>query len=152
MRNLDKRIRKSSWWSVNNCIYALVRPYIVNRISKKIFEGEDDQDVQRDMENEGDFPEQEGLQNNEEDELLQDNLNDEFGEENTSLSKDTKITPRRSKKRKEVFSKEEEQEIEFLKVGIQNLQKEESEGDLLANLIKRKVEKLPSYFCFCETV
>ena len=104
------------------------------------------------MENEGDFPEQEGLQNNEEDELLQDNLNDEFGEENTSLSKDTKITPRRSKKRKEVSSKEEEQEIEFLKVGIQNLQKEKSEGDLLANLIKRKVEKLPSYFCFCETV
>ena len=61
------------------------------------------------MENEGDFPEQEGLQNNEEDELLQVNLNDEFGEENASLSKDTKITPRGSKKRKEVSSKEEEQ-------------------------------------------
>ena len=61
------------------------------------------------MENEGDFPEQEGLQNNEEDELLQVNLNDEFGEENTSLSKDTKITPRGSKKWKEVSSKEEEQ-------------------------------------------
>ena len=30
-------------------------PYIVNRISKKNFEGEDDQDVQSDMENEGIF-------------------------------------------------------------------------------------------------
>ena len=59
--------------------------YIVNRISKKNFEGEDDQDVQSDMENEGDFPEQEALQKNGEDELLQDNLNDEFSEENTSL-------------------------------------------------------------------
>ena len=37
------------------------------------------------METKGDFPEQKGLQKNEEDELLQDNLNDEFGEENTSL-------------------------------------------------------------------
>ena len=53
-------------------------PYIVNRILKKNFEGEDDQDDQNNMENEGDFPEQEGLQKNEEDELLQDNLNDEF--------------------------------------------------------------------------
>ena len=110
----------------------------MNRISKKNFEGEDDQDVQSDMENEGDFPEQEGLQKNEEDELLQDNLNDEFGEENTSLSKGTKIIPRGSKKRKEMSSKEEEQEIEFLKVATQKLQKEESEGDLLANLIKEK--------------
>ena len=118
-------------------------PYIVNRISKKNFEGEDDQDVQSDMENEGDFPEQEGLQKNEEDELLQDNLNDEFGEENTSLSKGTKITPRGSKNGKEMSSKEEEQEIEFLKVATQKLQKEESEGDLLTNLIERKVEKLP---------
>ena len=66
-------------------------PYIVNRISKKNFEGEDEQDVQSDMENEGDFQGQEGLQKNEEDELLQDNLNDESG---------TKITPRGSKKRK----------------------------------------------------
>ena len=66
-------------------------PYIVHRISKKNVEGEDDQDVQSDMENEGDFSEQEGLQKNEEDKLLQDNLNDEFGEENTSLSKGTKI-------------------------------------------------------------
>ena len=110
-------------------------PYIVNRISKKNFEGEDDQDVQSDMENEGDFPEQEGLQKNEEDELLQDNLNDEFGEENTSLSKGTKITPRGSKNGKEMSSKEEEQEIEFLKVAIQKLKKEESERDLQANLI-----------------
>ena len=62
-------------------------PCIVNRISKKNFEGEDDQDVQSDMENEGDSPEQECLQKNEEDELLQDNLNDESGEENTSLQK-----------------------------------------------------------------
>ena len=30
-------------------------PYIVNRISKKNFEGEDDQDVQSDLENEEDF-------------------------------------------------------------------------------------------------
>ena len=52
--------------------------YIVNRISKKNFEGEDDQDVQSDMENEGDFPEQEALQKNEEDELLQGNLNDQL--------------------------------------------------------------------------
>ena len=59
--------------------------YIVNRISKKNFEGEDDQDVQSDMENEGDFPEQEALQKNEEDELLQGNLNDQFIEENTSV-------------------------------------------------------------------
>ena len=84
-------------------------PYVVNRISKKNFEGEDDQDVQSDMEYERDFPEQEGLQKDEEDELLQDNLNDEFGEENTSLSKGTKIIPRGSKKRKEMSSKEEEQ-------------------------------------------
>ena len=96
-------------------------PYIVNRISKKNFEGEDDQDVQSDMENEGDFPEQECLQNNEENELLQDNLNDEFGEENTSLSKGTKITPGESKKRKKMSSKEEEQEIKFLKVVTQKL-------------------------------
>ena len=68
--------------------------YILNRISTKNFEGEDDQDVQSNMENEEDFPEQESLQENEEDELLQDNLNDEFGEENTSLPKGTKITPR----------------------------------------------------------
>ena len=116
--------------------------YIVHRISKKNFEGKDDQDVQSDIENEGDFPEQDGIQKNEEDELLQDNLNDKFVEENTSLSKGTKITPRGSKKQKEMSSKEEEQEIEFLKVATQNLQKEGSEGDLLANLIKRKAEKL----------
>ena len=85
-------------------------PYIVNRISKNNFE-EDDPDVQSDMETERDFPEQEGLQKNEEDELLQDNLNDEFGEENTSLSKGTKITTRGNKKRKEMSSKEKEQEI-----------------------------------------
>ena len=71
------------------------------------------------MENGGDFPEQEGLQKNEEHEILQDTLNDEFGEENTNLSKGTKITPRGSKKRKEMSSKEEEQEIEFSKVAIQ---------------------------------
>ena len=118
-------------------------PYVVNRISKKNFEGEDDKDVQSDMEIEGDFPEQEGLQTNEEDEFLQDNLNDEFGEENTSLSKGTKITCRGTKKLKETFSKEEGQEIEFLKVATQKLQKEKSEEDLLADLIKRKVEKLP---------
>ena len=88
-------------------------PYIVNRISKNNFEGEDDQDVQSDMENEGDFLEQEGLQKNEEDELLQDNLNDEFGEENTSLSKGTKITPRGSKKRKEMSLKEEVKKLIF---------------------------------------
>ena len=75
-------------------------PYIVNTISKNNFEGEDDQDVQSDIENEGDFLEQQGLQKNEEAELLQDNLNDEFGEENTSLSKGTKITSRGNKKRK----------------------------------------------------
>ena len=90
------------------------------------------------MENEGDFPEQESLQKNEEDELLQDNLNDEFDEENTSYSKTIKITPRGSKKRKEMSSKEEEQEIEFLEVVTEKLQQEESEGDLLANLMKRK--------------
>ena len=90
------------------------------------------------MENEGDFPEQEGLQKNEEGELLQDNLQDEFDEENTSCSKATKITPRGSKKRKEMSSKEEEQEIEFLEVVTQKLQQEESEGDLLASLMKRK--------------
>ena len=59
--------------------------YIVNRTSKKNFEGEDDQDVQSDMENERDFPEQEALQKNGEDELLQGNLNDQFIEENTSV-------------------------------------------------------------------
>ena len=54
-------------------IIALIRwldHYIVNRTSKKNFKEEDDQDVQSDMENEGDFSEQEGLQKNEEDELL----------------------------------------------------------------------------------
>ena len=39
--------------------------------------------------------------------------------------------------------KEEEQDIKFLKIATQKLQKEESEGDLLANLMKTKVEKLP---------
>ena len=39
--------------------------------------------------------------------------------------------------------KEEEQEIQFLKVATQKLHKEKSEVDLLANLITRKVEKLP---------
>ena len=117
--------------------------YILNRISTKNFEGEDDQDVQSNMENEGDFPEQESLQVNEEGELLPDNLNDEFGEENTSLPKGTKIIPRGSKRRKEMSLKEEEQEIEFLKVATQKLHKEKSEVDLLANLITRKVEKLP---------
>ena len=127
-------------------------PYIVNRISKNNFEGEDDQDVQSDMQNEVDFPEQEGLQKNEEDELLQDNLNDKFVEENTNLLKGTKITPRGSKKQKEMSSKEEKQEIGFLKVATQMLQKEESEGDLLVNLIKRKVEKLPRLLrIMCET-
>ena len=106
-------------------------PYIVNRISKKNFEGADDQDVQSDLENEGDFLEQEGLQKNEEDEFLQDNLDDESGEESTSLSKCTKITPGGSKKRKKMSSKKEEQEIEFLKVATQKLQKEESKGNLL---------------------
>ena len=118
-------------------------PYIVNRISKKNFEGEDQQDVQSDIENEGDFPGQEGLQKNEEDELLQDNLNDESG---------TKITPRESKKRKEMSSKEEKQETKFLKVATQKLQKEESEGDVLANLIERRLEKLPRQLrIMCET-
>ena len=118
-------------------------PYIANRISKKNFEGEDEQDVQSDMENEGDFQGQEGLQKNEEDELLQDNLNDESG---------TKITPRGSKKRKKMSSKEEKQETEFIKVATQKLQKEESEGDLLANLIKRRVEELPRQLrIMCET-
>ena len=118
-------------------------PYIVNRISKKNFEGEDQQDVQSDIENEGDFPGQEGLQKNEEDELLQDNLNDESG---------TKITPRESKKWKEMSSKEEKQETKFLKVATQKLQKEESEGDVLANLIERRLEKLPRQLrIMCET-
>ena len=115
----------------------------MNRISTKNFEGEDDQDVQSNMENEEDFSKQESLQENGEDELLQDNLNDEFGEENTSLPKGTKITPRGSKRREEMSSKEEEQEIECLKVTTQKLHKEKSEVDLLANLIPRKVEKLP---------
>ena len=118
-------------------------PYILNRISTKNFEGEDDQDVQSNMENEEDFSKQESLQENGEDELLQDNLTDEFGEENTSLPKGTKITPRGSKRREEMSSKEEEQEIECLKVTTQKLHKEKSEVDLLANLIPRKVEKLP---------
>ena len=81
-------------------------PYILNRISTKNFEGEDDQDVQSNMENEEDFSKQESLQENGEDELLQDNLNDEFREENTSLPKGTKITPRGSKRREEMSSKE----------------------------------------------
>ena len=118
-------------------------PYILNRISTKNFEGEDDQDVQSNMENEEDFSLFVSLQENGEDELLQDNLNDEFGEENTSLPKGTKITPRGSKRREEMSSKEEEQEIECLKVTTQKLHKEKSEVDLLANLIPRKVEKLP---------
>ena len=41
-----------------------------------------------------------------------------------------------SKRRKEMSSKEEQQEIEFLKVTTQKLHKEKSEVDLLANLIK----------------
>ena len=76
----------------------LLDPCMVNRTSKNFFEGDNDQDVQSDMENEEDFLEQEDLQKNEDDELLQDNLNDELGEENTNLSKSTKITPRGSKK------------------------------------------------------
>ena len=58
------------------------------------------------MENDGDFLEQERLQKIKEDELLQHKLNDEFAEKNTSLSKGTKITPRGSKKREEMPSKE----------------------------------------------
>ena len=57
------------------------------------------------MKNAGDFLEQERLQKIEEDELLQHKLNDEFAEGNTSLSKGTKITPRGSKKKKEMPSK-----------------------------------------------
>ena len=63
-----------------------------------------------------------------------------------------KVTPRGSKKRKEMSSKEEQQEIEFLKVVTEKLQKEESEGDLLANLIKREVENLSRQLrIMCET-
>ena len=76
------------------------------------------------MENAGDFLEQERLQKIEEDELLQHKLNDEFAEGNTSLSKGTKITPRGSKKKKEMPSKGWGQEIEFLKTATQKLQKE----------------------------
>ena len=48
-------------------------------------------------------------------------------------------------------SKVEEQEIEFLKAATQKLQKEESEGDLFLNLIK-KVEKLTRQLrIMCET-
>ena len=64
------------------------------------------------MENAGDFPKQQGLKKNE-DELLQDNLNDKFREENTSLAKGTKITPRGSKKRKEMPSKEKSYKLNF---------------------------------------
>ena len=49
-------------------------------------------------------------------------------------------------------AKKEEQEVELLKVATQKLQKDESEGDLLANLIKRKVEKLLRQLrIMCET-
>ena len=49
-------------------------------------------------------------------------------------------------------SKEEEQEIDFLNVATQKLQKEESERDLVGNLIKRKVEKFPRQLrIMCET-
>ena len=91
-------------------------PYIVNRILEKYFEGEDDQDVQSDMKNKGDFPGQEDLQKNEKGELLPDILNDEFGKEDTSLSKGTEITLIGSEQQREMSSKEEKQEIEFLKV------------------------------------
>ena len=91
-------------------------PSIVNRILEMYFEGEDDQDAQSDMKNKGDFPGQEDLQKNKKGELLPDNLNDEFGKENTSLSKGTEITPIGSEQQREMSSKEEEQEIEFLKV------------------------------------
>ena len=49
-------------------------------------------------------------------------------------------------------SKEEKQETKFLKVATQKLQKEESEGDVLANLIERRLEKLPRQLrIMCET-
>ena len=117
-------------------------PYIVNRILEKYFEGEDDQDVQSDMKNKGDFPGQEDLQKNEKGELLQDHSNDEFSEENTIISKSTKITPMESKKRKEMSLREKEQEIKFLRDATQKFQKEKSGKDLVANLIKRKVRKV----------
>ena len=88
----------------------------MNRILEKYFEGEDDQDVQSDMKNKGDFPGQEDLQKNEKGELLPDILNDEFGKEDTSLSKGTEITLIGSEQQREMSSKEEKQEIEFLKV------------------------------------
>ena len=108
-------------------------PYIVNRISKKNFEGEDQQDVQSDIENEGDFPGQEGLQKNEEDELLQDNLNDESG---------TKITPRESKKRKEMSSKEEKQETKFLKVATQKFHKRRVRRRSARKSDRKKIRKV----------
>ena len=117
-------------------------PYIVNRTSKKYFEEEDYQDVQIDMKNKGDFPGQEDLQKNEKGELLQDHSNDEFSEENTIISKSTKITPMESKKRKEMSLREKEQEIKFLRDATQKFQKEKSGKDLVANLIKRKVRKV----------
>ena len=94
------------------------------------------------MKNKGDFPGQEDLQKNEKGELLQDNSTDEFSEENTIISKGTKITPMESKKWKEMSLREEEQEIEFLRDVTQKFQKEKSGKDLVANLIKRKVRKV----------
>ena len=116
-------------------------PYIVNRILKNNFE-EDDQDDQNNMENEGDFPVPEGRQKNEKDELLRDNLNDWFDNGNTSFSKGTIITPRGSKKRKEMSSKEEEQEIDFLNVATQKLKKKNLKSGWKSDQKKsRKVSK-----------
>ena len=56
IRSLDKRIKKKiAGEQLTIAFMRWLDPYIVNRISKKNFEGEDDQDVQSDMENEGIF-------------------------------------------------------------------------------------------------
>ena len=57
-----------------------------------------------------------------------------------NVIKTTKNNARGSKRRKNRPNQEEKQENEFLKVKTQHLQKEETKADLLANLIKKKVE------------
>ena len=60
----------------------------------------------------------------------------------SKTTKTTKNNARGSKKCKKLPTQKEEQGNEFLKVATKSLQKEETEADLSANFIKRKVENV----------
>ena len=95
------------------------------------------------MENERDFPEQDGLQENEEDELSQDNLRDGFGEENTSFLKVQRFLLEEVKCGRKCLLKEGEQEIEFLKVVKMCYQK------VKFHLVFQVIRRLDTVITYC---